>query len=59
MQRKSNAKEDFPDPESPVITVNELRGITTSTFFRLCTRAPHTHIFRSESKKSCSVCAIL
>ena len=33
-------KEDFPEPETPVTTINLLRGISTSTFFKLCTRAP-------------------
>ena len=31
----SNANDDFPDPDRPVKTVNELRGISTFTFFRL------------------------
>lgn len=38
----SKASEDFPEPERPVITVSELRGIATVTFFRLCWRAPRT-----------------
>src|SRR6185312_9758720 len=38
----SNASEDLPEPERPVITVSESRGIATSTFFRLCSRAPRT-----------------
>src|ERR1700757_5338468 len=36
----SNASEDFPDPLTPVTTVSALCGISTLTFFRLCTRAP-------------------
>src|SRR5512140_3909374 len=40
----SNAREDFPDPLSPVITVSVLRGTSTSMFFRLCWRAPRTVI---------------
>lgn len=36
----SKAKDDLPDPDKPVITTNWLRGIATSTFLRLCTRAP-------------------
>ena len=32
--------DDFPDPDNPVITTNLLRGIETSIFFRLCSRAP-------------------
>src|SRR3954470_21391825 len=38
----SNARDDFPDPLSPVITVSVLRGISTLMFFRLCWRAPRT-----------------
>ena len=41
----SNASELLPDPDSPVKTVSELRGIIMSTFFRLCTLAPKTSIF--------------
>src|SRR5580658_10093927 len=38
----SKASDDFPDPLNPVMTVNVLRGISTSMFFRLCCRAPCT-----------------
>src|SRR5580698_5647122 len=38
----SNANEDFPDPDTPVTTVRELCGISTSIFLRLWTRAPRT-----------------
>src|SRR3970282_945336 len=38
----SKASEDFPDPEMPVSTTNLSRGISTVTFFRLCSRAPRT-----------------
>src|SRR5580700_8467265 len=38
----SNASEDFPEPDRPVITTRLSRGISTSTFFRLCSRAPRT-----------------
>src|SRR3989339_1026726 len=41
----SNAKEDFPEPESPVKTISLLRGISRLTFFRLCSRAPLTIMF--------------
>src|SRR5437660_180624 len=41
----SNAKDDFPDPLSPVITVSVFRGISTLMFFRLCWRAPRTVMF--------------
>src|SRR5580698_6686884 len=40
----SNASDDFPDPETPVTTVSELWGISTSMFLRLWTRAPRTTI---------------
>ena len=36
---------DLPDPESPVITTSLSRGISTSMFLRLCSRAPLTTIF--------------
>src|SRR5580692_1158026 len=36
----SNASDDFPDPDSPVITTSLSRGISTSMFLRLCSRAP-------------------
>src|SRR6185295_12373118 len=36
----SNARLDFPEPDSPVITTRLSRGISTDTFFRLWTRAP-------------------
>src|SRR5688572_7068571 len=40
----SNARLDLPDPERPVTTIRLSRGISTETFFRLCTRAPWTAI---------------
>src|SRR4051812_3050470 len=36
----SNARLDLPEPLSPVITTRLSRGSVTSTFFRLCSRAP-------------------
>src|SRR3989338_8306297 len=36
----SNAKDDFPLPESPVKTIILLRGNSTVIFFKLCVRAP-------------------
>lgn len=36
----SNAKEDFPDPESPVNTTILLRGSSKLIFFKLWVRAP-------------------
>lgn len=38
----SKAKEDLPDPETPVTTVRVLWPIEKSMFFRLWTRAPRT-----------------
>src|SRR5574341_780079 len=38
----SNAREDLPEPERPVMTVSVLRGISTLMFLRLCSRAPRT-----------------
>src|ERR1700684_3715966 len=43
----SNASEDLPEPDSPVITVRVSRGISTSTFLRLCSRAPRMEMFFS------------
>src|SRR5664279_1180222 len=45
----SKAREDLPDPDRPVRTVNVSRGISTSTFLRLCSRAPRMEIFFSIS----------
>ena len=36
-----------PDPDRPVTTTSLWRGIVTSIFFRLCTRAPSTSIVSS------------
>src|SRR5262252_5937784 len=44
----SNAREDLPDPLTPVTTVMALCGTSTVTFLRLWTRAPWTR------KASCS-----
>src|SRR5262249_11229000 len=38
----SKASDDLPDPDRPVITTSLLRGISTSIFLRLCSRAPLT-----------------
>src|SRR5437660_11124528 len=40
----SKASEDLPEPDSPVNTISASRGISRSTFFRLCSRAPRTWI---------------
>src|SRR5580698_7199364 len=38
----SNASDDLPEPERPVTTVKELRGMETLMLRRLCWRAPRT-----------------
>src|SRR4051812_848193 len=40
----SKASDDLPEPERPVMTTSLSRGMSTSTFLRLCTRAPRTAI---------------
>src|SRR5688572_21836813 len=40
----SKARLDLPEPERPVMTTSWSRGISTSMFFRLCSRAPRTTI---------------
>ena len=41
----SNAKDDLPEPETPVITVSSLWLIVKSMFFKLWTLAPFISIF--------------
>jgi hypothetical protein len=36
----SKAREDFPEPDNPVITTSLLRGISMEMFLRLCCLAP-------------------
>jgi hypothetical protein len=36
----SKASDDFPEPDTPVITVTWLCGIESEMFLRLWTRAP-------------------
>src|SRR5438309_638389 len=43
----SKASELLPEPESPVMTTSRSRGIVTSMFLRLCSRAPRTMIASS------------
>ena len=45
----SKASDDFPEPESPVITTSFSRGMEMSMFLRLWTRAPKTSIVLSDS----------
>src|ERR1700760_1073042 len=42
----SKASEDFPEPDRPVNTTSLSRGISTSMFLRLCSRAPRMRIAR-------------
>jgi len=48
----SKAREDFPEPDRPVITTSLSRGMETSIFFKLLARAPLTMIL------SCIMCMI-
>ena len=42
----SKASELLPLPETPVITTRRSRGMSMSTPFRLCSRAPRTRMER-------------
>src|SRR5712675_2032189 len=42
----SKASDDLPEPERPVNTTSLSRGISTSMFLRLCSRAPRIVIAR-------------
>jgi hypothetical protein len=46
----SKASEDLPEPDRPVMTTSLSRGISTSMFLRLCSRAPRRAIARHDSK---------
>src|SRR5687768_172896 len=48
----SNAREDFPDPDSPVITTNLFLGIATLRFLRLLTLARFIIIYSLGSRVS-------
>src|ERR1044071_8359899 len=43
----SKARLDLPEPDRPVMTVSVSRGMSISTSFRLCSRAPRTEILVS------------
>src|SRR5213078_1245129 len=49
----SNASEDLPEPDRPVNTASLSRGISTSMFFRLCSRAPRIVIARVPEPALC------
>src|ERR1700674_4584005 len=40
----SKTSDDLPDPDRPVMTTSRWRGMSTSMFLRLWTRAPRTEI---------------
>src|ERR1700681_3915243 len=46
----SKASEDLPEPDRPVNTTSRSRGISRSTFLRLCSRAPRIEITRPPSR---------
>src|SRR5215468_5137637 len=52
----SKARLDFPEPESPVTTTSLSRGISSETFFRLCTRAPCTAMLVRGAGRLRAVC---
>src|SRR5579864_5923294 len=55
----SKASEDFPEPDRPVNTTSLSRGISTSIFFRLCSRAPRMTIARKLDWPVCWRCLAL
>ncbi len=44
----SNASDDLPEPDNPVITINESLGKSRSMFFKLCVLAPRMLIVSIE-----------
>ena len=52
----SKAKDDLPEPETPVKTTSLSLGISTSTFFRLCTLAPLILIRLNATKEAKIYC---
>src|SRR5262245_14040385 len=46
----SKASDDLPEPDSPVNTTSLSRGISTSMFLRLCSRAPRMAITRASGR---------
>ena len=51
----SNASEDLPDPDTPVMTVSVPCGTRTSTHFRLCSCAPVTTMASRAARNVSSV----
>ena len=52
----SNARDDFPDPDKPVITMSLSRGSSRSMPLRLCVRAPRMVIFSNTFNTSSDEC---
>src|SRR5689334_6872090 len=50
----SKARLDLPEPDRPVMTTSWSRGISRSTFLRLCSRAPRTTILSWDTALKCS-----
>src|SRR6266480_7727411 len=55
----SNASDDLPEPDRPVNTTSLSRGISRSTFLRLCSRAPRIVIARMAEPAVCWRCALI
>src|SRR6185437_13170285 len=49
----SKASDDLPEPDRPVNTASLSRGISTSMFLRLCSRAPRIVIARDDEPAGC------
>src|ERR1700722_4654439 len=49
----SKASDDLPEPDRPVNTTSRSRGISTSMFLRLCSRAPRMVIARVPEPAVC------
>ena len=53
----SNARLDFPEPDSPVMTTSLSRGIATVTSLRLCSRAPRITICSCGTNPPATACS--
>ena len=54
----SKASEDLPEPDSPVNTTSWSRGMSRSTFLRLCSRAPRIEITRRSAARRLGAAAL-
>ena len=52
----SNANEDLPEPDKPVITTNLFLGNVTSMLFKLCSLAPKILILFAELLLDMFIC---